>query len=75
MAKKKKKDKNKLQGIDAIKKAMESAEMQGIAVVVLGTDGQIMIGSEGLDRETCQSLLAQSAELMLAEHGISQTLH
>ena len=75
MAKKKKKDKNKLQGIDAIKAAMEAAEMQGVAVVVLGTDGQIMIGSEGLDRDTCQSLLAQSAELMAKEMGYNQTLH
>ena len=71
MAKKKKASK----GLESIVKSMKGADIQGIAVVVLANDGQIMIGSEGLDRDTCQSLLSQSADLMLSEYGNNQTLH
>lgn len=72
-----KKKKNKMDGnsINNLKKAMEGMDIQGVAVVVLSQDGQIMIGSEGLDRDTCQSLLSQSADLMIEEYGINQTLH
>jgi hypothetical protein len=74
MAKKKNKIKNK-SGLAAIQEALETKDFQGIAVVVLSTEGEIMIGSEGLDLDTCQSLLSQSAKILLEESGISQTLH
>lgn len=75
--KNKKKANDKLQGlgIKALESAMKGIDITGVAVVVLSNDGEIMIGSEGLDRDTCQSLLAQSADLMLAESGMSPTLH
>ena len=47
----------------------------GVAIVVLSNDGEIMIGSEGLDHDTCQTLFQQSATIMANETGISQTLH
>ena len=75
MAKKKKNKAKDLTGLAGIKSALESTDFQGVAVVVLSTDGQIMIGSEGLDMDTCQSLLSQSAKILLEESGISQTLH
>ena len=61
--------------ISRLKKSMKNMDVQGIAVVVLAQDGQIMIGSEGLDIDTCQSLLAQSADLMQNETGANHTLH
>lgn len=75
MAKKKKKSKVDGMGLPKLEKAMKSMDVQGVAVVVLSTDGQIMIGSEGLDHDTCQSLLAQSANLMRNESDINFTLH
>lgn len=74
MAKKKKKNKS-LTGLAGINAAMKNLDVQGVAVVVLSNDGQILIGSEGLDADTCQSLLSQSADIMLEQSGISPTLH
>jgi len=75
MAKKKKNDTEALSGLAGIKKAMKGKDVQGVAIVVLSQEGEIMIGAEGLDADTCQSLLAQSAEIMLEQAGISPTLH
>ena len=74
MARKKSKAKE-LSGLAAIQKALETKDFQGIAVVVLSSEGEIIIGSEGLDMDTCQSLLSQSAKILLDESGISQTIH
>jgi hypothetical protein len=74
MAKKKKKTKT-LSGLAGVKNAMKNMDIHGVAIVVLSSDGQIMIGSDGLDADTCQSLLSQSAEIMLEQSGISPTLH
>lgn len=75
MAKNKKNKAKELSGLKGIKKALETTDFQGIAVVVLSSEGEIIIGSEGLDMDTCQSLLSQSAKILLDESGISQTLH
>lgn len=75
MAKKKNKNNQELSGLAGIKKAMKGMDVLGVAIVVLSDDGQIMIGSEGLDRDTCHSVLAQGADIMQAELGISPTIH
>lgn len=75
MAKKKKNKDKELSGLAGIKNAMKNMDIQGVAIVVLSNDGQIMIGSEGLDADTCQSLLSQGADIMLEQSGISPTLH
>jgi len=75
MAKKKKNKAKDMSGLSGIKNAMKGMDIQGVAIVVLSSDGQIMIGAEGLDADTCQSLLAQGADIMLSESGMSPTLH
>lgn len=75
MAKKKKNKAKDLSGLSGIKNAMKGMDIQGIAIVVLSQDGQIMIGAEGIDADTCQSLLSQGADIMLEQSGISPTLH
>ena len=62
----------KLKNLANIIKGMD---VMGVAIVVLSNDGEIMIGSEGLDHDTCQTLFQQSATIMANETGISQTLH
>jgi len=75
MAKKKKNKAKELSGLAALQQALETKDFQGIAVVVLSSEGEIIIGSEGLDMDTCQSLLSQSAKILLDESGMSQTIH
>jgi len=55
--------------------SIKDMDVLGLAVIVLSNDGEIMIGSEGLDHNTCRSLFQQSATIMANEAGVSPTVH
>jgi len=55
--------------------SIKDMDVLGLAVIVLSNDGEIAIGSEGLDHNTCRSLFQQSATIMANEAGVSPTVH
>lgn len=55
--------------------SIKDMDVLGIAVIVLSNDGEIMIGSEGLDRNTCRNLFQQSATIMADEVVVNPTVH
>jgi hypothetical protein len=56
-------------------KSIKDMDVLGVAVIVLSNDGEILIGSDGLDQNTCQRLFQQSATIMAEEAGLGATVH
>ena len=56
-------------------KSIKDMDVLGVAVIVLSNDGEILIGSDGLDQNTCQRLFQQSATIMAEEAGLGPTVH
>lgn len=56
-------------------KSIKDMDVLGVAVIVLSNDGEILIGSDGLDQTTCQRLFQQSATIMAEEAAVGPTVH